>query len=101
MKSCLQNRFQRVVIDSRVHHNTTTDWGKISRVVPQASILGPLLFFMYINDLPKILINNYIPVTFADGTSVIITNSNPTGFQKDIQMYLNIPIHGSRSVYYH
>jgi hypothetical protein len=31
------------------------------------------------------LINNSIPVLFADDTSVIITNSTPTDFQKDIK----------------
>jgi hypothetical protein len=43
-------------------------------------------FFIYINDLPKILINNSIPVLFADDTSVIITNSNPTYVQKDTKV---------------
>jgi hypothetical protein len=40
---------------------------------------------IYINDLPKILINSSIPALFADDTSVTITNSNPTDFQKDIR----------------
>ena len=31
------------------------------------------------------MINNSIPVLFADDTSVIITNSTPTDFQKDIK----------------
>jgi hypothetical protein len=87
IKSYLQDRFQRVVIDFRVLHSTTTsDWGKISHGVPQGSILGPLLFlYIYINNLQKIIINNSISVPFADDTSVIITNSNQTGFQKDIK----------------
>jgi hypothetical protein len=86
IKSYFQDTFQRVVIDSRFLHNTITSyWGKISLGVPQGSILGPLLFLIYFNHLPNILINNSIPILFADNTSVIITNSNPTDFQKDIK----------------
>lgn len=41
--------------------------------------------YVYTNYLPKILINNSMPILFADDTSVITANSNLTGFQKDIE----------------
>ena len=40
------------------------------------SILGPFLFFVYINDLPLRINSLSEPILFADDTSVIISNRN-------------------------
>jgi hypothetical protein len=92
IKSYLGERYQRIVIDSNILHCSISSWGKVAKSIPQGSVLGPLLFLVYINDLPSILQNNSIPILFADNTSGLVTNSNPNDFSKDINEvfeYLN------------
>ena len=65
-RSFLNDRYQRVVINGQ-----HSDWAPILAGVPQGSILGPLLFLIYINDLPDNL--NSLVKLFADDTSLFST----------------------------
>jgi hypothetical protein len=78
LRSYRSDRYQRVLINNDSSNNTTfSEWGKIKHGVPQGSILGPLFFLLYINDSLKL-------VLYADDTSIIIANHNPSKFIEDI-----------------
>ena len=67
-ESYLSNRTQQVQIDGILSSNIC----KVKHGTPQGSILGPLLFLIYINDLPNCLQFSK-PLFYADDTNLLLS----------------------------
>ena len=82
MESFLSERYQRVL-----NNGQSSEWASIKAGVPQGSILGPLLFLIYINDFSDGIISNV--KLFADDTSIFSTihdsNTSASNLNSDLQ----------------
>ena len=79
MKNYLNNRSQITKID-----DATSDSMPIKYGVPQGSILGPLLFTIFNNDLPEVIKHSNV-ILYADDTALLVAGKTCN----EIQNYLN------------
>ena len=78
LKSYLENREQFVSVSGKDSSKKSIKFG-----VPQGSILGPLLFVIYINDIPEIFkLAKFI--LYADDANIILTGSNMSEIETQI-----------------
>ena len=90
----LSSRRQRVVING-----ISSPWDKVLSGVPQGSVLGPILFILFINDLPDCLSFSRIAM-FADDTkcyNIIRSQDDITHLQHDLQCISNWALHNELS----
>ena len=61
----LAGRKQKVIVNGK-----ESTWGTVTSGIPQGSVLGPILFILFINDLPEHLPNNSNLYLYADDTKI-------------------------------
>ena len=86
LKSYLTNRKQKCQIKNSFSSERLIKCG-----VPQGSILGPLFFLLYVNDLPQCL-NKTKPCLFADDTNLTASGDSIT----DVEIAVNSDLENLR-----
>ena len=84
LRNYLTNRQQYVQFSNR-----TSEMNTISCGVPQGSILGPLLFLLYVNDMPLVC-KQLLFILFADDTNILYSNSNIIQLMNTVNTELTI-----------
>ena len=83
-KSYLTNRSQRVCLNNHLSESASVTCG-----VPQGSILGPLLFLIFINDLPLVLKQSASVDLYADDTIFYDFQNDVYQLETNLQLTLN------------
>ena len=82
MKKWLSDRKQHVVI-----HGKCSSWTGVTSGVTQGSVLGPILFVMFINDIEEGVCSNLLK--FADDTKLFCkvgTNEDCSSLKSDLRL---------------
>ena len=78
--SYLKNRTQYTLANG-----TKSDVRNINYGVPQGSVLGPLLFLLYTNDMPNCLPESHKTRLFADDSNIFITSQSPYTLKNELK----------------
>ena len=82
IEAFLKERKQRVVIGENV-----SSWAEITSGVPQGSVIGPLLFVLFINDFPETLKN--LTKLYTDDTKILnemLSSASTLSLQSDLDL---------------
>jgi hypothetical protein len=93
LKSYLENRKQRVKLFNNGSGKCCSSWETVKYGVPQGSILGPLLFLIYINDLLLVQNTNNKLLLYADDTGILLSGTNINEIQVRAKLILNSVSH--------
>ena len=86
MQSYLDNRYKRTVIKDKNLNKSSSSWEITRHGVPKRSVLGTLLFLVYINNLPISISKVAKSIIFPDDTSIIITNNKKVYFSNTLHL---------------
>jgi hypothetical protein len=85
--SYLDKRHFRTAVYNDSHNcNKVSSWVKVRHGYPQGFVLGPLLFLLCINDLPKFINKTSALIIYAEDTSISFAHSNLIEFNKNFYM---------------
>lgn len=88
IESYLENRKQCVIEMGKNGEMQMSDTVTIKKGVPQGSVLGPLLYILYTNELPIVV--DQTMILYADDTSLVFSEADIVSCQTKIAESLNI-----------
>ena len=65
----MSDRVQQVSVNGK-----NSEWANVTSGIPKGSVLGPIIFVLYINDLPENITSNVY--MFVDDTKRLIVQMN-------------------------
>jgi hypothetical protein len=88
LETYLCNRKQRILLQTHDSTTSVSRWETSRHGVPQGSVLGPLLYNVYVIDLPSILKGLAHTILYADDTTFIVSSKDITTLNYKINLIM-------------